>query len=98
MGRYLSLTLQQVRGIRRNLDTHHSRRLGVQSDPGFVEHAEPLGVLGDRLGIGRGKEEFDSVVRVGLKGGESSFNDSDCVLLDKGRGKGSDHVQCSATV
>jgi hypothetical protein len=86
------LTLQQIRSIRRHLNAHHSRRLRVESDPRFIEHAEPLGVLGHRLRVCRGEEELDSVVRVGLEGGEGAFDDGDGVLVDIGTEGGSDEV------
>lgn len=78
------LTLQKISCSRRNLHTHNSRRVRVQPDPSFIQHPEPLGILGHRLGIGRRQEELDPVIGVGLESRERSLDDSDGVL-DNGR-------------
>jgi hypothetical protein len=55
----------------------------VQPDPCFIQHPEPLGVLGHRLGIGGRQEELDSVIGICLKGGERSLDDGDSVLENR---------------
>lgn len=47
-------TFKQIPRISLDLYPHHTWRMRLQSSPRFIEHTEPLGVFGDRFGIGRG--------------------------------------------